>query len=85
MQYEIDLAPVTSLLRVYEQGKTYDSRDTYATVITVQWLSKEKVYLSGMHGIATRAIHQKVMTKLWLAGATHVSYERDGELVEVDF
>ena len=83
-EYELDISPVVSHIRAYKKGRTYAQRDDYDGIVTVQWLSKTKVYLSGLQGIASSTLYTQCMKLLKRAGVKTVSFERDGEIIEVD-
>jgi acetate kinase len=69
---------------VYEQWGSYANRDKYIGVATIQYLTVDTVYISGVLGILTAAIRTLVFKKLRALGVKHVHYERNGIQQQVE-
>ena len=74
--------PIAGHLRIYDDGPgAYNSRVPYELIVTVQWLSSTRVYLSGAEGRITRQIYKSIKEKLSQLGATSAEFEMHGVTV----
>ncbi len=68
-------SPIAGHIRLYHNG-SYENRDPYDCIVTIQWLSDEEVWLSGAHGsLSTKPLHQA----LHEMGVKRARYERNGK------
>ena len=75
----IDVDPVTSHLRVFlDDAKCAKNKDPYDSIMTVQHLNNNEVYISGLKGVMSKEIFRAVVSYFFDEGIARVTYERDG-------
>jgi len=75
------LTHVCGQIRQYAEGKSYEQRDPYECIATVQYLSETEVYISGTIG----KLNLKEMAALLMQnGVTIIHYERRGKMIKMD-
>ena len=82
--YTAEFTPTMGELRIYIDGGSYAKRSPYITIVNVQILDKDTVYLRGAKGKLNMPVRRTVMTKLKALGFKHVMDERHGKRREYD-
>lgn len=60
----IDIEPIVATVRWYNENDSYEQKSAYAAIATIHLMNKDTVYISGMHGVITRARLQELA--IWL-------------------
>lgn len=81
-KYTTDFTPVTGHIRVFEGEKNYADGDDYISIVTVQFLTKTKVYLSGAKGKLRDKIDNKIRKQLKAIGVEQIRYVNKGLEIE---
>lgn len=82
----VHLEPIVLVARAYGEGKSYEARDAYEAVCTVERQGGE-AFIVGLHGIVTRDHWRSLIEQLAALGVRRLTAERHGEratLWEVD-
>jgi len=74
-------SPVTGFIRLYKDGDSYESRDAYIFIATVQFLTEYSVYIGGAKGELSSAGRKEIHALLRGMGVTDIMMERRGKLV----
>ena len=70
--------PTAGHLRLYTEGNTYEEKDPYDCIMTVEILPRGGIWISGAHGrLNPKAVRDWVIDM----GIKYVHYERDGEFI----
>jgi hypothetical protein len=78
----VKFIPTTGYLKIYQEGKSYENRDPFDAIITVQFLGDTVAYLSGAKGeVGIKGI-AKGLKELQSMGIEKVLMERRGKVVE---
>lgn len=77
----IDIDPITSHLRVFlDDLKCSANKDPYDSIMTIQHLNDNEVYISGLKGLVSKEILRAVVSHFFNQGIARVSYEREGKI-----
>ena len=74
----IHIKPVLSHIRYFSKG-SYENREPYSAIATVQFINDNEVFISGLHGTISRKDLQEGIAELTLLGVTIIRYERHGK------
>lgn len=64
----IHVQPITGTVRFYEDGHSYENKDPYIAVATVQFLDEQTCYVSALHGDVTRKMFEELIVGLMKMG-----------------
>jgi len=83
--YNVEITSVISHIRIFNEGESYEERDPYIGILTLQYLTDEVVYICGAHGVEmNREIYNLCVKALKKQGVTSMVYERHGKIKQKD-
>ena len=80
---EVHLEATTYTVRLYADGKHFESRDPYDTVLTIHMLGPHKCYIFGCLGHITAARRESLYGQLKAIGVETILMERCGVDLEI--
>ena len=73
---QLHIQPVTSHLRIFDDGLSYDAKDQFLFVCTISYLGDGEIWISGAKGILTRKMHTMMRNRFREDGIKVVRYEK---------
>lgn len=77
----IKITPVIAHARFFDDGCSYENRDKYTAIVTIQYISADTVYLSGAKGQLNKKQLLLLAEQLRNMGIKYRVAERHGKVI----